>query len=93
MPGQAAWAVTETAATAISRLKTPATRVVALLYLRIEALIRATMEKDAVCACFSSPHPVYASLFFHDNDRRWKTAGGLGVNRLLLMLLLRLGPR
>jgi len=37
------------------------------------------------------PHPVYASLFFHDNDRRWKTAGSLGVNRLLLMLLLRLG--
>jgi hypothetical protein len=27
MPGQAAWAVTETAATASSRLKTPATRV------------------------------------------------------------------
>ena len=41
--------------------------------------------------CVLFPHLVYASLFSHDNDRSWKTARGLGIHRLLLILLLRLG--
>ena len=92
MPGQAAWAVTETGGDRHQQAQDARHKGGALLYSGVLRRLSVQRWRRMLCVHASLPSPkVYASLFFHDNDRRWKTAGGSGVNRPLLMLLLRLG--